>query len=251
MYAIIRKNTYDPDQLAHATAALAELRELHTAQPGYVGSIEVDVGDRQTVVVNLWLAEHDAVAGRTVLVRHVQRLLEPLMLRPSQLLGSGEVAAQRRRQQRQGARGRQRGASGQRTGGRAGRSARERAPGNAGTGTVIPFCRDGEGPTVTGLARLLVALRPRCWRQEYRGARLPARRLPTQFFGGPRCAGPCRQGAGTGSLCCERDWPVTASGCCEAVALWAGLTANILWVPTNPELALEVGNLRPWSQLSC
>jgi hypothetical protein len=93
MYAIVRKNTYDPERLADAADTLGELRQLHSAQPGYVGSIEIDAGDGHRVVVNLWETEQDASAGQTVLVPHVRRLLEPLMVGPSQLIAVGEVAA--------------------------------------------------------------------------------------------------------------------------------------------------------------
>jgi len=93
MYAIIRKNTYDPAKLAHAGPALAEFQALHAAQPGYAGSIDIDAGEGQRIVVNLWQTEQDARAGLAVLVPHLQRLLEPLMAGPSQLVGFGEVAA--------------------------------------------------------------------------------------------------------------------------------------------------------------
>jgi hypothetical protein len=93
MYAIIRKNTYDPAKLAHAGHALAEFQALHAAQPGYAGSIDVDAGDGQRIIVNLWQTEQNARAGQTVLVPHLQRLLEPLMAGPSQFVGFGEVAA--------------------------------------------------------------------------------------------------------------------------------------------------------------
>lgn len=93
MYAIIRKNTFSPGKLAQAGPALAEFQALHTAQPGYVGSIDIDVGQGQRVVVNLWQTEQDARSGQTILLPHVRRLLEPLMTGPSQLVGSGEVAA--------------------------------------------------------------------------------------------------------------------------------------------------------------
>ena len=93
MYAIIRKNTYDPGTLAQAGPALAQFQALHAAQPGYVGSIDVDTGQGQRIIVNLWHSEHHARAGMTVLVPQVQRLLGPLMAGPSQLIGSGEVAA--------------------------------------------------------------------------------------------------------------------------------------------------------------
>jgi hypothetical protein len=93
MYAIVRKNSYDPAKLARDTGALAEFRKLHAAQTGYVASIEVDLGDGEHLVVNLWQTEHDARAGMGVLVPHVKRLLEPLMAGPSQILGAGDVAA--------------------------------------------------------------------------------------------------------------------------------------------------------------
>ncbi len=93
MYAIIRKNTYHPGELAQAGSALGEFQALHAAQPGYAGSIDIDIGQGQRVIVNLWQTEQDARAGQAVLVPHVRRLIEPLMAAPSQLLGSGEVAA--------------------------------------------------------------------------------------------------------------------------------------------------------------
>jgi hypothetical protein len=93
MYAIIRKNTYDPAKLAEAGPALTEFQGLHAAQRGYAGSIDVDAGDGQRIVVNLWQSEQEARAGQTVLVPHLQRLIEPLMTGPSQLVGFGQVAA--------------------------------------------------------------------------------------------------------------------------------------------------------------
>jgi hypothetical protein len=60
MYAIIRKNAYDPAKLAHAGPALAEFQDLHAAQPGYAGSIDVDAGDGKRIIVNLWQTEQDA-----------------------------------------------------------------------------------------------------------------------------------------------------------------------------------------------
>jgi hypothetical protein len=93
MYAIIRKNTFDHDKLTRAEGTLAEFRKLHAAQPGYAGSIEIDAGAAQSIVVNLWETEQDAQAGMAVLVPHVQRLLEPLMTGPSQFIGAGQVAA--------------------------------------------------------------------------------------------------------------------------------------------------------------
>ena len=61
-------------------------------QPGYAGSIVVDDG-QHFIAVNLWQSEHDAAAGRAAIGTQVQRLLEPLMATPAQLLGAGEVVA--------------------------------------------------------------------------------------------------------------------------------------------------------------
>jgi hypothetical protein len=93
MYAIVRKNTYDPANLAHAAPALAEFQALHEAQPGYAGSIDINAGAGQRIIINLWQTEQHARGGLTVLGSAVQRLLEPLMTGPSQIVGFGEVAA--------------------------------------------------------------------------------------------------------------------------------------------------------------
>jgi len=57
MYAIIRKNTYDPGKLEYARPALAQFQALHAAQPGYAGSIDIDTGPGQQIIVNLWHSE--------------------------------------------------------------------------------------------------------------------------------------------------------------------------------------------------
>jgi hypothetical protein len=92
MYAIVRRYAYDPAAIASAGQALAAAQELHTTQPGYAGSIVVNDG-QHFIAVNLWQSEHHAAAGRAVIGTRVQRLLEPLMATPSQLLGAGEVVA--------------------------------------------------------------------------------------------------------------------------------------------------------------
>lgn len=93
MYAIVRKNTFDPEKLTHAAGTLAEFRALHAAQPGYAGSIEIEVGAAERLVVNLWDTQQHASAGQAVLVPHVQRLLEPLMAGPTQVIGAAQVSA--------------------------------------------------------------------------------------------------------------------------------------------------------------
>jgi hypothetical protein len=92
MHAIVRQYTYDPATIARAGLALAAAQGLHAAQPGYAGGIVVDDG-QHFIAVNLWQSEHHAAAGRAAISTQVQRLLEPLMATPSQLLGASEVVA--------------------------------------------------------------------------------------------------------------------------------------------------------------
>jgi hypothetical protein len=83
MYAIIRKNTYDPASSPRPAPRWQSSRRCTLRNPGYVGSIDVDTGQGQRIIVNLWHTEQHARAGMTVLVPQVQRLLGSLMAGPS------------------------------------------------------------------------------------------------------------------------------------------------------------------------
>lgn len=91
MYAIVRQNTFDPAKLAQSEQQLAEFQELHARQPGYRGSVVLDIGESRWLTVNLWATEGDANAALPAMVPVVRRLLEPMMAGPSQLLGAGPV----------------------------------------------------------------------------------------------------------------------------------------------------------------
>lgn len=91
MYAVIRVSRLDPGKAAQAAGELRWLEELHTEQPGFLGTIIVDVaGDRQ-VRVNLWDSEEHSRAGLAVLAPWASRLLTPLMTEPSRLVGAGDA----------------------------------------------------------------------------------------------------------------------------------------------------------------
>ena len=62
-----------------------------TAQPGYVGSVVVDLGEGRRFVLNLWETERRSASAFQVLAPEVGRLLGPLMAAPSQLIGAGPV----------------------------------------------------------------------------------------------------------------------------------------------------------------
>ncbi len=94
MYAVVRKVFYDPNKLAHAENQIQEFDAIHAAQPGYRGNLVVDAGEGRMVVVNLWQSEEAAKAALDVMVPVVQRLTEPLMTGPAELVGVGQVVRQ-------------------------------------------------------------------------------------------------------------------------------------------------------------
>lgn len=89
MHAVVRLNTFDPDKLA--AADLSDFDAAHAAQPGYRGSLVVELEPGRRLVMNLWENEQYSDAARAALGAQVGRLLDPLMTRPSELLGAGPV----------------------------------------------------------------------------------------------------------------------------------------------------------------
>jgi hypothetical protein len=91
MYAVLRLNSFDPPKLAVAADRLEEFNKIHSAQPGYVGSVVVELGAGRRFALNLWESEQHSAAALQVLGPEVRRLLGPLMGAPSQLIGTGTV----------------------------------------------------------------------------------------------------------------------------------------------------------------
>jgi hypothetical protein len=91
MYAVLRLNSFDPAKLAVSADLLEEFDKIHAAQPGYVGSVVVDLGAGRRFALNLWESEQHSAAALGVLGPEVGRLLGPLMAAPSQLIGVGRV----------------------------------------------------------------------------------------------------------------------------------------------------------------
>jgi hypothetical protein len=91
LYAIVRDTTYDPAKLREGSGQLAEFQEIHARQPGYRGTLVVDVGNGRWISINLWESEQHAQAALPIMVPVVQRLVEPLLARPSELVGTGPV----------------------------------------------------------------------------------------------------------------------------------------------------------------
>ena len=91
MYSVIRENFYDMAKLSQASKQMQEFHQIHAAQRGYRGNLVVDMGSGRMFIVTLWESESTAHAARTALEPHIQRLLVPLMSKPSHLVGAGPV----------------------------------------------------------------------------------------------------------------------------------------------------------------
>src|SRR5215813_7383194 len=93
MYAIARLNSFEPDKLADSADSLQQFDEAHAAQPGYLGSIVIDLHHGRRLVLNLWQSEAHSAAALSTLGPEVRRPLGPLMSKPSELLGAGTVVS--------------------------------------------------------------------------------------------------------------------------------------------------------------
>ena len=93
MQAVLRVNTFDPDKLAESSGQLEEFDEIHRAQDGYLGGVTVDLGEGRRFVLNLWASDENRQAGLRALGPEVERLVNPLLTKPSELIGVGPVVA--------------------------------------------------------------------------------------------------------------------------------------------------------------
>ena len=91
MYAVARRNHFDPAALARDSERFDEFQRVHAGQPGYAGNLLVDLGDGELFTVTLWDTEEHARAAFSALGPVVQRMLEPLMNAPSELVATGHV----------------------------------------------------------------------------------------------------------------------------------------------------------------
>lgn len=91
MHAVVRVNEWDAAKLAAGQEDVAEFERIHAEQPGFLGSLVVDLGDNRHATVNLWQSEEHANTALPVVGPVVGRLLAPLMAAESQFLGTGPV----------------------------------------------------------------------------------------------------------------------------------------------------------------
>ncbi|HEY7894361.1 MAG TPA: hypothetical protein VIC24_05635 [Gemmatimonadaceae bacterium] len=91
MYAVVRDNTFDRAKLAAESAKIAEFQAAHARQPGYRGSVVVDIGSGRQISVTLWQSQADGEAARIALGPVIGRALVPLLATSSILVGVGDV----------------------------------------------------------------------------------------------------------------------------------------------------------------
>jgi hypothetical protein len=91
MYAIVRKNRYDPAKFDAAGDQLARFDEIHAQQHGFVGTLTIDVGQDSRVVINLWDSQASARAGLEKMRPVANELVTPLLAAESILIGEGEL----------------------------------------------------------------------------------------------------------------------------------------------------------------
>lgn len=90
-YAVVRLNSFEANKLAGSADSLKQFDQAHAAQPGYVGSIVVDLQDGRRLVLNLWDSEAHSAAALSVLGPEAARVLNPLMSKPSEVIATGRV----------------------------------------------------------------------------------------------------------------------------------------------------------------
>lgn len=92
MHAVIRETTYRRDQQLTERSEFKEFQKLHASRRGYKGTLVAEVGDGRYITLTLWETADDMQAAREALEPVVSRLLGPLMIAPSRLYGTGQVA---------------------------------------------------------------------------------------------------------------------------------------------------------------
>lgn len=77
MYAVVRLNPFEANKLANSADSLKQFDQAHAAQPGYVGSIVVDLQGGRRLVLNLWDSEAHSATALSVLGPEAARSSTP------------------------------------------------------------------------------------------------------------------------------------------------------------------------------
>ena len=89
MYAVIREGAFQGATGGQPDAARAAFAALRARQPGFAGSLTVDLGAGKRAIVTLWEDERASVAARGTLEPEAAKLAGG----PSRVVYQGEVVA--------------------------------------------------------------------------------------------------------------------------------------------------------------
>ena len=90
MYAVVRETSYSDNRI-YETEQFQQFQEEHSRLHGYKGTLVVDVGSGRFITLTIWKTAEDMTAARAAMGPVVERLLNPLMISPAKLLGTGAV----------------------------------------------------------------------------------------------------------------------------------------------------------------
>ena len=91
MYAVVRETSYSPDKPIYQSEQFRQFQQEHSCLHGYEGTIVVDTGSGRFITLTLWETLEDMTAAREAMTPVVEGLLNPLMIAPAKLLGTGAV----------------------------------------------------------------------------------------------------------------------------------------------------------------
>lgn len=91
MHAVVRETTYSAGTRIEETDAFQRFQDAHASLAGYSGTVVVDAGNGRFYTLTLWESAEAMTAAREAIGPMVERALEPLMVEPSRLLGTGPV----------------------------------------------------------------------------------------------------------------------------------------------------------------
>jgi hypothetical protein len=95
MYAVVRETNYAPEKPIYETQAFQEFQHEHAGLNGYRGTVVVEVEAGRFLTLTLWQMAEDVAAAREAMGPVVERTVNPLMVSPAKLLGTGPVVDQR------------------------------------------------------------------------------------------------------------------------------------------------------------
>lgn len=91
MYAVFRETHYSSEIEIQESKAFKEFHDKHAEQLGYIGTVVAKVDNIRHLTITLWKTEEDMDNARKKLGEVVEQTIDPLMVSPAILIGTGPV----------------------------------------------------------------------------------------------------------------------------------------------------------------